>query len=144
LTLRRLGLALILTTLAATFLVTLYPFRFDFENTGFWRVDWRLYYPGHSDRDLLQNLAMLVPLGVGLAMFRSAASVRRIVLEACVLGVGTAITVETLQVFEPARFPQLADVWRNGLGCIAGALVAVVLIRRAAGWRRAGPAPADG
>ena len=135
---RRIGLGLFLFTLVTALLVTLYPFRFDLGTASLSRIDWRLYYPGHSDRDLVLNLLMLTPLGAGLMLVRFGhASLSRITLEACALGFGTALFVETLQIFERTRFPQAADVWRNGTGCIVGA-VAVALVLRMIERRRRG------
>ena len=65
---RWLGVTLATFTIAVALLVTLYPFRFHFSTSMLSRIDWRLYYPGHSDRDLIQNLLMLAPLGVGIAL----------------------------------------------------------------------------
>jgi hypothetical protein len=127
---RRIGLALLLCTLASALLATLYPFGFALETASLSRIDWRLYFPSRSDRDLVQNLLMLVPLGAGLALVRfGRASLSRIALEACALGVGTALLVETLQIFQRTRFPQAADVWRNGAGCVAGAITAALLLQ---------------
>jgi hypothetical protein len=127
---RRIGLGLLLFTLATALLVTLYPFDFHLRTASLSRIDWRLYYPGHSDRDLVLNLLMLAPLGAGLVLVRfGRASLSRIALEACVLGVGTALFIETLQIFQRARFPQAADVWRNGTGCVAGAIVVALVLR---------------
>jgi glycopeptide antibiotics resistance protein len=121
---RRVGLGLAAFTLATTLVVTLYPFRFELGTARWQRIDWRLYYPGHNDRDLVLNLIMLVPLGVGLVLARFGRAKRsRIVLEAWALGLGTALFVETLQIFARTRFPQVADVWRNGVGCAVGAIV---------------------
>ncbi len=126
---RRLGQFLVGFTILTALLVTLYPFRFSTEVASLSRVDWRVYYSRHNDRDLVLNLLMLVPLGVGLGLLRGASSLRRLALEAAVIGVGLSLCIETLQIFERARFPQLADVWRNGLGCVVGA-VAVGLLAR--------------
>jgi glycopeptide antibiotics resistance protein len=127
---RRIGLALLLSTLAIALLVTLYPFRFRLETASLSRVDWRPYAPGHNDRDLVLNLLMLAPLGLGLVLVRfGRASLSRIALEAGALGVGTSLFVETLQIFQRVRFPQAADVWRNGAGCVAGAVLAVLALR---------------
>lgn len=127
---RRIGLGLAGFTLATMLLVTLYPFRFQLGTASWTRIDWRLYYPGHNDRDLVLNLVMLVPLGAGLALVRSGRAIlSRILLEACALGLGTALLVETLQIFERTRFPQAADVWRNGVGCGGGAIVAALVLR---------------
>jgi VanZ family protein len=127
---RRIGRGLLVFTAAATLLATLYPFRFHLGTANLSRIDWRLYYPGHSDRDLVLNLLMLAPLGAGLALVRfGRASLSRIALEACALGIGTALFIETLQIFQSTRFPQAADVWRNGTGCIAGAVVIALVLR---------------
>jgi len=121
---RRIGLGLAGVTLTIAALVTLYPFHFHLATASWGRIDWRLYYPGHSDRDLVQNLVMLAPLGAGLVLMRfTRIRLPRIVLEAAALGLGMALLVETLQIFERARFPQAADVWRNAVGCVVGALV---------------------
>jgi glycopeptide antibiotics resistance protein len=127
---RRIGLGLAVFTLATTLVVTLYPFRFQLGIASWARIDWRLYYPGHSDRDLVLNLLMLMPLGAGFVLVRfGRASLSRILLEACALGLGTALFVETLQIFERSRFPQAADVWRNGVGCVVGAIVTALVLR---------------
>ena len=127
---RWIGLGLLGFTLVAALLVTLSPFQFHLGTASLSRIDWRLYYPGHSDRDLVLNLLMLAPLGAGLALVRyGRASTSRIALEACALGVGTALVIETLQIFQSMRFPQAADVWRNGTGCIAGAVVVALALQ---------------
>lgn len=133
---RRLGQVLVGFTILTALLVTLYPFRFSAEVASLSRVDWRVYYPRHNDRDLVLNLLMLVPLGVGVGLLRVGSSLRRLALEAAVIGFGLSLCIETLQIFERVRFPQVADIWRNGLGCVVGA-VAVGLLAR---LRRAAPA----
>ena len=133
---RSLGLGLIALSIAVALLVTQYPFHLRLATASLSRIDWRLYYPGHSDRDLVQNLLMLVPLGVGLALARHGlASLARIALEACALGFGTSLLLEALQIFQRGRFPQAADVWRNGAGCVVGAVL-VALVLRAIDRRR--------
>jgi len=132
---RRVGLVLFLSCLAVALVVTLWPFRFSLATASFERIDWRLYYrsrTGHVivDRDLLLNLVMLSPLGAGWALLRGPRGVGRVALEATVLGVGIAATIETLQICAPTRFPQLADVWRNGAGCVAGAVLVAWLVPR--------------
>jgi len=137
---RRIGLGLFLFTLVTALLVTLYPFCFHLGTASLSRIDWRLYYPGHSDRDLVLNLLMLAPLGAGLVLVRfGRASLSRVVLEAGALGVGTALVIETLQIFERTRFPQAADVWRNGTGCIIGAIAVALVLRMIERRRRDHP-----
>jgi glycopeptide antibiotics resistance protein len=127
---RRIGLGLLGFTLVTALLVTLSPFRFHLETASLSRIDWRLYSPRHNDRDLVLNLLMLVPLGAGLALVRfGRATLSRLSLEACALGVGIAVFIETLQIFQRARFPQAADVWRNGVGCLVGAVLVALVLR---------------
>ena len=127
---RRIGRVLVALTVAAMLVGTLYPFRFRLATASWRRVDWQLYYPGHNDRDLVLNLLLLAPLGAGLALLR-AGRVRlgRVLGEAAAAGFGLALVVETLQIFERTRYPQVADVWRNGVGCVVGALVAALVLR---------------
>src|SRR5258706_7387287 len=125
---RTIGLVLVLGTLATALVVTLWPFRFHFTLASLHRIDWRLYYRdanGHIkiDRDLVQNLIMLAPLGVGWALFRGPRSIARIALETFAIGLLLSASIETLQIFDRGRFPQLADVWRNTLGCVVGGVV---------------------
>ncbi|MBC7978728.1 MAG: VanZ family protein [Myxococcales bacterium] len=135
--LRSTGLALMAVTLAITLIATLAPFRFQLSTASWARIDWRVYYPRHNDRDLVLNLIMLVPLGAGVALARfGRASLARIVLEAGALGLGMALVIETLQIFERARFPQIADVWRNGVGCAVGAFATAALLTMMARTRQ--------
>jgi VanZ family protein len=128
---RRIGLGLLVFTLASALFVTQYPFQFQLETASLSRVDWRLYAPGHSDRDLVLNLLMLAPLGAALALVRfGRASLGKITFEAGALGFGTALFFETLQIFQRTRFPQVADVWRNGVGCLAGAVVTALVLQK--------------
>jgi hypothetical protein len=128
---RRLGFWVTTVSLLAALAFTLYPYRFDLHVASVSRIDWHIFHPGHSNRDLVINLVMLIPLGAGLAMLRFGHSLLRIAIEALALGLGTALVIETLQIFEATRYPQLADVVRNGVSCLAGALAVTVLVRTA-------------
>jgi glycopeptide antibiotics resistance protein len=129
---RQLGKAMLAVTWLIAAIVTLYPFRFSLEVASLDRIDWRVYYPRHNDRDLVLNLLMLMPLGTGLALVRCGrASIKRIALEAAGIGFGTALIIETLQIFESARFPQVADIWRNGVGCVVAAVIVSLVLNRA-------------
>jgi VanZ family protein len=136
-TMRRLGLAVMIANLAGAVVVTLWPFAFDLAPAVIARkwghVEWVLYYRDDDgrviiDRDLVLNLALLFPFGAGLAWWR----VRRtwVVTWALGLGLGLATAIEAAQLLTPHRVTQLADVWRNGLGCVIGALFGVALRRR--------------
>lgn len=134
---RRFGLGLMLVTIAIAVVATQWRFHFDLSGTGIrhrWHeIDWR-WFPrtprGHIrlDRDLVLNLLMLVPLGIGFALWRSA-SAWRVVGEALVLGVLVSSALELGQLANAYRYTTFADVWRNALGCMVGAMCEVALRR---------------
>lgn len=114
---------------------TQYPFHYQLTRFGIgrrWaRVDWS-WFPrsqsgrGRIDRDFALNLLMLVPLGAGFALWRRAGWLR-CVAESLVLGLGVSTVLELAQLLTPYRYTTLADVWRNGLGCMIGCLLALWL-----------------
>jgi hypothetical protein len=136
---RRIGLALMLVTVAIAVVATQWRFHFDLSGTGIHRrwndIDWR-WFPrtprGHIrvDRDLVLNLLMLMPLGIGFAIWRRASG-WRVVIEALLLGVLVSSALELGQLANMYRYTTFADVWRNALGCAVGAAIEVAL-RRAA------------
>ncbi len=136
---RRAGIAIFVLGALAVLAVTQWPFAFDFSAEGFARgrarIEWIFLYrddDGHIllDGDLIRNLLLLAPLGAGWALLRVESSLRRTLLEALLVGAAMAMFVETLQIFTPTRVPQLADVWRNTLGCVLASPPAWWLGRR--------------
>jgi hypothetical protein len=134
---RRAGLALALFTVFAAIVATQWPFHYDLARDALvekWHeVDWQWAHHRTDgslviDRDCVQNLIMLVPLGVGFAWWREVPP-WRVVLEALLLGIATGVTLEVAQLLVPSRFTQLADAWRNALGCATGAAVTVAITR---------------
>jgi len=113
---------------------TQWPFHYDLGGIADkWReVDWRWVHrtrDGHVlvDRDFIQNVLMLIPLGAGFALWRRAPA-WRVVAEALVLGIVTGVVLEAAQLLTPHRFTQLCDAWRNAVGCMAGAIAALVTV----------------
>lgn len=141
--LRQLGLVLALGTVAVAIFVTQWPFEYRLTTYAVklrWtRIDWR-WFPRDGaggirfDRDFAQNLVMLVPLGVGYALWRRASAVR-VILEALALGIVTSAALELAQLLTRYRYTSFPDLWRNSLGCMVGATL-VVVVQRA--FRRAG------
>jgi len=144
---RRLGLALMLGTLAVALFATQWRFHFDLTRFGIharWRrIDWH-WFPrtpmGHVrlDADFLLNLLMLIPLGIGFALWRRASGLR-VAAEALILGVVTSGALELGQLANRYRYTTFADVWRNALGCMVGAII-IVALRRAAAQKGTEPA----
>lgn len=141
----RLGLAIALGTVLIAIAATQYPFRYHLTMFGIerrWeRIDWRWFPRGYSgairiDRDFALNLLMLAPLGFGFGLWRRVARWRA-VGESLLLGLSVSVVLEVAQLITPHRFTTFADVWRNGLGCMVGCMLAIWLHRRAA------PAPSQ-
>jgi hypothetical protein len=135
---RILGAVLLAGGLAGALLLTLWPLHFDLAARAIaqkWEIaEWELYYVRDDgsivlDWDLFLNLFLLAPMGVGWAILRPGASVARVTLESALLGVGAAAAIEAAQLLTPDRVTQLADLWRNGSGCIVGAAVATIVGR---------------
>jgi len=135
----RIGLAIALGTVLIAIAATQYPFRYHLTMFGIerrWeRIDWRWFprtYDGSSirlDRDFALNLLMLLPLGLGYGLWRRAARLR-LVVESLLVGLCVSLVLELSQLITPYRYTTLADLWRNGLGCMVGGLLALWLKRR--------------
>ena len=146
---RTAGLVLAVGTIAIAIVVTQWPF--EYRLTWFavdqrWhRIDWS-WFPRtprgaiRIDRDLWLNLLMLVPLGFGLGLWRPTTGLRLVAL-ALVVGALTSSVLELAQLATRERYATFADVWRNTLGCVVGAALALAVrgannaLSRA--WRRA-------
>lgn len=132
------ALALALT-IAPVLAATLWPFDFDLRPDSVrekWaHFEWVFFYDRAGtiivDRDLLLNLLLFVPLGVAIAVVRRAPSVWRVTVEAGAAGVALSTGIELLQVLTPERVSQLADIWRNTLGCLVAAFATALISRLA-------------
>jgi VanZ family protein len=141
---RRFGIVLAVGTILIALAATQYPFNYQLTEFAIhrrWdRIDWR-WWPRtpmgrvRIDRDLLLNLLMLVPLGVGYGLWRRTHGLR-VALEALLLGIATSTTLEVLQLITPYRYTTFADVWRNALGCMVGAIFVVLAYRKHATMAR--------
>lgn len=131
---RTLGLALAIGTVVIAILVTQWPFEYRvtwFAMQARWnRIDWSWFpqtYAGNVvSRDFVQNLIMLMPLGVGFALWRRAAAVR-VMAESLALGILTGATLELAQLVTRSRYTSFPDLWRNALGCLVGCLFLIAL-----------------
>lgn len=137
---RRRARAIVAVAVGLVLAATLFPFRFRLDgphlHEKIGEIEWEIYYtdrPGHVtiDRDLLQNVVLFAPLGAALAMLPRAPRWGRDLGVAVGIGLGLSITVELLQLLTETRITQLADVWRNGLGALLGAIAVVAARRRA-------------
>jgi len=130
---RTIGLVLAVGTVLIAIVVTQWPFEYRltrFAVHARWnRIDWSWFPRPHGNvmnRDFVLNLLMLIPLGVGFALWRRAAVVR-VAAESLALGILTGATLELAQLVTRSRYTSFPDLWRNALGCLAGCLVVVVV-----------------
>lgn len=88
--------------------------------------------------NVLGNVVMFVPLGWLLAIV-----VTRRLLIPVLAGVGLSALIELAQAFI-GRAPDIDDVILNGIGAIAGALIAALVVRMRPRFRRPPELSADG
>ena len=135
---RTVGAVLAFGTVFVAFLVTQWPFQYRPYGASImrrWnRIDWS-WWPRDGDgnvrfdRDLVLNLMMLIPLGVGFGLWRRAAGPVRVIVEGLLIGIAISFMLEAAQLVTRHRFTSFADVWRNSLGCMVGAAIALVILR---------------
>jgi hypothetical protein len=82
--------------------------------------------------DIVLNILLFVPLGVGLALLGTGA------LAAGTIGAVASTAVELAQRWIPGRVSSVQDVVTNCLGTLLGALLVVGWTRRAHWWRTVG------
>jgi len=118
----RLSLVLLLYFLGVIAVITLAPFRFIRPR------EIRLLASGDWF-DVVANVLLFVPLGFLYPLTR-ATDDEPSLLEAAILGALLSVSIETIQIFEPARVSSLLDVLANTAGALAGALLVRASARR--------------
>ena len=112
------GLAFAVGGLLFVLLLTLWPAPQEAKRSQLTPV-WCLVCGSIGMQDVLQNLLMLMPFGIGLGLLGWRA------VRALIAGFGLALIVELLQyAVIPGRDASLSDVVTNTLGTALGALVA--------------------
>lgn len=99
------------------------PARLTFQKPRLASIEWSQLDGG----DALLNVAGFVPLGFGLALWLRRSwrcSWIGALLAASVVGAGTSVIIELLQVYLPMRDSSLADLVGNTVGTLLGAVLA--------------------
>jgi VanZ family protein len=106
-------------------LATTYPFRPRMERAWVaWKlhsIDWR---PAtrRINYDTVQNLLLMMPLGLAIVCAGRRRRIRRTTVEAASAALLLSVSVEAAQIVLPGRYPQLVDVVNNVAGCTAAAV----------------------
>lgn len=100
--------------------VGLFPFDFDVSRTP-------RFYSFGSWRDLIDNIIAFLPFGFA---FAAVPLYRRPRLGAASFCAVLALSIESLQVFVPQRFPQISDIVCNSAGGWFGAWLWLHAARR--------------
>ena len=122
---RRIGVALIVVSIALIVAIIV-PWG-DLQDHSHWsNIGWIPFVsPPIRRRDIVANVLLFMPLGVGAAL-----GFRRGLAVAGGLALALSMTGETIQVYTHSRFPSATDVVCNVAGAVAGALVVRRLLRR--------------
>lgn len=92
---------------------------------GYRYFNWRLSNP----RDMLNNLLLFIPVGASLWASTALVVRRGLALPiVATLGALLSAAIEWTQVFIPGRFPGVSDVCMNSIGCLAGAMGAMIVV----------------
>lgn len=135
---RRAGAVLAIGTLLTAVVATQWPFEYRFTRFAVWnrwrKIDWSWMPKDHwghvrLDQDLVLNLLMLIPLGVGYGLWRRTTG-WRLVVEALVVGTISSAALEAAQMVTRERITSFADVWRNAVGCAVGGAIALAIRNR--------------
>lgn len=134
--------AMFASALGLVLVATTYPFEVHTDRAWIEEkvegIDWRLS-PGRPNLDMVQNLLLMVPLGLALACAGRARRPWQVALEAALAALVLSVGVEGVQILLPERFPQLPDVLRNVCGCVgAGAAGAALRLGPSAARSREG------
>lgn len=102
-------------------------FPFDFHgNTRPLQTVWDIAQIRANRMDILANVLLYWPLGVSAVLaLRGWASILRVVL-VVLCGAALSVSMEVIQIFEPARSVSVWDVFGNTAGAMLGAATGVV------------------
>ena len=103
-------------------------FPFDFHgNTRPLQTVWDIAQIRANRMDILANVLLYWPLGVSAVLaLRGWAMILRVALVA-LCGAALSVSMEVIQIFEPARSVSVWDAYGNTAGVVLGAAMGVVL-----------------
>jgi glycopeptide antibiotics resistance protein len=132
---RKQTLGLLILCGAVILHATMWPYNFDFRpeftDQRMRVVSWVPFAgtAGSDYKDDVLNTILFLPFGALAWLYRSkGAQPRRSVWVPALWGMILSVSVETLQVWLPSRFPSATDVFTNTLGSLLGASAICVMV----------------
>jgi glycopeptide antibiotics resistance protein len=115
-------LILVIFSILAVLIATLYPFNFSLPDSISKRELVNSFDNNSFFNDQVNNVLLFLPLGFGLTGFLQGKKVKLISQIAAVILAGAALssTVELLQILLPSRAPTPADIFNNTSGAFLG------------------------
>lgn len=118
---------------------SLFPFNFSHDAGEVLKVALGLTFRRTTRGDIVANLLLYLPLGLGLVPLARARYGRVLALAASVAtGLWLSFIIEVLQAYAPSRVSSLTDLLLNGVGTLAGGVAALLLDRFAGALRLTG------
>lgn len=122
--------ALLLPTLLLSWVIvivlgTTLPWDTLHPSLQWWRIDWALFPSGGLGRrvlfDVAVNVVLYLPFGYLFRQWVEQTSNRMIFIYVVGMAAGLSCCTEFVQIFNPVRFPAMADVIINVTGALLGA-----------------------
>lgn len=122
---RRWNYVLLIASLSAIGVATIYPFNFSIPESLSIRSILAAFNYSSSVKDYVQNILLFIPLGVSLAAIASHRrySIGSIIIIGCLLSGAVSSAVELTQLFLPIRVSNLTDIVCNSLGGLVGVVL---------------------
>jgi VanZ family protein len=118
---------------------SLFPFDFSHDAGDLLRVALGLHFRRTTRGDIVANLLLYVPLGLGLVpLLRERYGRIAGLTVAVATGLWLSFAIEVLQAYAPTRVSSLTDLLLNGVGTLAGGVAALLLHRFAGALRLTG------
>lgn len=119
---RQWGYLLLIASLSAIVVATIFPFQFMIPEGFSIRFIVENFSFGSAVKDYLQNILLFIPWGISLAVIyqRQQRSILLILTVCCLVSAVVSTAVEVTQFFLPTRTSNLTDVIYNSLGGTLG------------------------
>ncbi|HKN86290.1 MAG TPA: VanZ family protein, partial [Nitrospiraceae bacterium] len=116
---------LLLSWVVIILLGTTLPWDTIHPTLQWWRIDWSLFPSGALGRrvlfDVAVNVVLYLPFGYLFRQWVEQKGGRMIFVYVIGMAAGLSCCTEFVQVFNPVRFPAMADVIMNVMGALLGA-----------------------